>query len=214
MSTIANRPPFRSPRRYADPLIPEARARQRRRRLRALTVVLAAAAIGGSLYGLEQSGSTAPVAAGCKLGGCRLTLTAVLLPNPCELMTDKQAAGLLGTPILYHAQELPNGESTSPRLVRECTWKGAPLSKFGYDDEMLSLTIDPTTVTRFAQEEKTNWGRVVRLRGIGDAAFATTGSASFLVVREKNYELTLQTNGGYATQVEESFAKVVLHHLH
>jgi hypothetical protein len=192
-------------------IIREARHRQRRRQLRIALLFTAALAITAVAYGLDRGPAPGPPAHGCALAACRVTLTSATLPNPCGLLSDRQAATLLGTKIQYHSAQLVTGEVAPPSEVRMCTWKGAPPNPNAYSDEMLVLSLGRTTAARFARQEQTFHQPFLRIAGLGDGAYATEGPAYLLFVRRDNYELSLQaTPAANPTQLEERVAKLVL----
>lgn len=104
------------------------------------------------------------------------------LPNPCTLSTNAEVARALGSKIVSR-------EPTGNGRYRSCTWTGADLG--GYAPTHRALMVQIVSVTK-AQFEKgaRETTHAVRISGMGQEAYASTGPLSILNVWQKGYALS------------------------
>jgi hypothetical protein len=159
-------------------LIKEARERQRRRLFWLAVAVLAAVCAGGIGYGISQAAS----------GGSAGSATNTV-PNPCLFLSNSQVAKTLGNPIqLRNSARRATGYATPERL---CTWTAVPFSSRVFSDNTLVITIWRDTKTHFVAYHQLAH-HVVRISGVGESAYASTGPAWILDVFAHGYVLSIQ----------------------
>jgi hypothetical protein len=192
----------------ADPLIEEARARQRRRRLRlaVLAFVLVTGAVG---YGIGRSAPDVSSTVHCVATRCASTpAAAASVPNPCALLTNREAAGAVGSGILMRNPQSPPGMPPAARF-RMCTWTGMPRSTYQSTGNRLDVMVVRTTKARF-QKTAQAMRHAVRVKGLGEAAYATIGAATFLNVYARGLAFTFRVDAVAPLPVEKRIAKLVL----
>jgi hypothetical protein len=104
------------------------------------------------------------------------------LPNPCTHLTNAEVAKALGSKIVGR-------EASGNGHYRSCTWTGADLG--GYSPTHRTLMVQIVTVTK-AQFDKgaREMTHAVRISGIGQEAYTSTGPLSVLEVWQKGYALS------------------------
>jgi hypothetical protein len=201
MSAIADRLPFRSPRGYADALIPEAREHHRRRRRRLLLLVAAAVACLAVLaYGVSQTlagGRSTPIA---------MKRSAATVPSPCQLVTNDQVASVFASKVVNRVSD-PVGVAPS------CTWSGMPLAtQFGQPSVMVSVY--PITKAMFQRiDGETKTGE--RINGVGGEAFWFR-MIDQLVAWQHGYEVSVIVHGPAVAaplSADEALVRAALAHL-
>lgn len=190
-------------------LIKEARERQRRRRmLLALLLIVAAGAVGIG-YEISDAVSGSRSAASCAASQCAsLGTPTSRVPNPCTLLTNAEAATALGTSIQYRSAQLPPSMPTTSHY-RMCTWKGAPLSSFGFSDNTVVIWIWPSTRKQFEKTARATKDAIV-IRDLGEAAYAINGPARLLYVLQRGYVLQVQAVAVNPLQTDKKLAELAL----
>jgi hypothetical protein len=105
------------------------------------------------------------------------------VPNACTLLTGSQAQAALGTKLQWKQRQ-------GDKFFSVCTWHGEPYNASAYGHPTLMLTLNKSTPARFRRGF--NLSRTaVRVRGIGDMAYTTSGMVHALYVLGKGYALML-----------------------
>jgi hypothetical protein len=162
------------------PLFAEAWERRRRRRRLGLAVALGLAGLGGGL-----GWTVAEHAAG---------RTAHALPEPCALLTNAEAGGVLGTPIDFR-QRVGNGR------YGMCTWTSRRLSRLEFPEVRRSLNVQVTRSTKAAARQSAGLPGSVRVSGLGEIAFAQGGGGAVMLDAYAH---------GYAIEVMASYVTAPL----
>jgi len=140
-STTVFRPRAAGRRTESDPLIQDARDRQRRRRRRILLLVVAAIVIG---YGINHWTRTSNAGLACiSTHACSLQRlsNAPPLPNPCSLLTAAQVVPTIGGKV----QSRVLGHSYGAYGPPTCTWTGPSM---GYMETRETITVQLSRVTK------------------------------------------------------------------
>jgi hypothetical protein len=136
-----------------------------------------------------------------------LAALGLAVPNACTLLTNAEAATVLGSKIESHE---PGGGGHS------CTWTGVNLSRPGFYETHRTLMVDAAAESRAGFVRSADREASARLvRGLGDVAFRTgNGNITFLAVWQKGYVVTLEA--GLVTDplaAEKQAAKLALKRL-
>lgn len=131
---------------------------------------------------------------------------AAAVPNPCSLLTNAEVAKMIGS-------KIANRTSGGNGRFRVCTWAGPPLGTFTSVHAQLFVQVTPETKAQFTKSANAMQG-AVRVRGVGDMAYADTGAAKFLRAWQKGYALLIQVSRtADDMQAEKVAAKAVFAHL-
>jgi hypothetical protein len=127
------------------------------------------------------------------------------LPNPCALLTNADAAKVLGSKISYRTPKTDD-------FYRSCTWNGVDLSSA--TSAHASLMVDVSRIT-FLRQAAQRRGAVL-VRGLGDVAVGTPRDIAVeLSVWQNGLELTFEVvqSSSPAFSAEKAAAKIALEHV-
>jgi hypothetical protein len=190
-------------------VIKEARKRQRRRQMLLALVLVVAASVGGAGYAISNAASSGLLASGCATSKCAsVGASATGIPNPCALLTDAAAATALGTTgIESRDSQVPSGMSSHYRM---CTWTGTPLTSTYYSNSTVTVMAARSTRLEFLKDERASRESIV-IHGLGQAAYAWVGPATFVYVFQHGYMIQIQVSPAVnPLQAEKKLAKLAL----
>jgi hypothetical protein len=127
------------------------------------------------------------------------------IPNACTLLTRAQATAALGSKLRWSQ---PQGD----KLSSICTFHGQPYSASSYGEPTLTLMVYKSNPAKFRRGFNTSMSGV-RVRGIGEMAYTTSGAASMLNVLSKGYALTVTIPEGKNLRWAKALAGQALAHL-
>jgi hypothetical protein len=106
------------------------------------------------------------------------TAASAVLPNPCSLLTNNEAATLIGS-------KIQTRNAAGNRLYHSCTWTGENLGGYAPTHRSLMVQVTRATKAQFERSAKQTRG-AIRVAGIGEAAFALPqGGGSGMNVRQQ-----------------------------
>jgi hypothetical protein len=130
------------------------------------------------------------------------------LPNPCTLLTNAEVANVLGSPI-------ETREVSGNGKYHTCKWTGKNLARPDALPSQRSLMVQLTASTkaRFLKGAKETPGSI-RVNGIGEAAYTTTGVLRYLDVQQHGYALWIIAGDvSDPLAAEKAAAKTAVTHL-
>jgi hypothetical protein len=129
------------------------------------------AIVPGFVAGLAATLAVAPVG------------SAARVPNACALLTRAQAEAALGAKLQWAQRQ-------GDKLSSVCTFHGEPYNASSYAQPTLNLILGKTTPAGFRTGFNLS-ATAVRVRGLGDSAYTTSGNVRTLNVLRKGYALTV-----------------------
>jgi hypothetical protein len=193
--------PLRPPGGSVDPLIPEARAHQRGRRIRLALVLAVLACAAGLAYGITRStagGHSGPIASSQS--------SAAAAVNPCGLLTYAEAGKALGTGIAYRTQNRPE----------DCVWTSLPLGKYTYTNKTLDIQAAGMTWLKFKAFTADQPGTLTPIRNLGRAAYLTrNGPPIILLAWQRGHFISVTSSGVVSSPVRTDIraATVAISHI-
>jgi hypothetical protein len=130
------------------------------------------------------------------------------LPNPCALLTNADAAKVLGSKISYRTPKTDD-------FYRSCTWNGVDLSSATSAHASLMVDVSRITKAKFLRQAA-QWRGAVLVRGLGDVAVGTPRDIAVeLSVWQNGLELTFEVvqSSSPAFSAEKAAAKIALEHV-
>jgi hypothetical protein len=106
------------------------------------------------------------------------------VPNPCALLMNAEVAKALGSKI--ESRDMPSFGGRG----RTCKWTGVNLATSGFYEvhRDLTVTVSSSTRAQFDRSARQAPG-AVRVRSVGQAAYASTGAVKSLDVWQHGYVL-------------------------
>jgi hypothetical protein len=144
------------------------------------------------------------------LAGLVLALTPAAsagLPNPCALLTNAEVAKALGSKV-----ESRDVVAYPGSRGKTCEWKGANLATpNSYPvHRSVMITVSTATKAQFEKGARQTTG-AVPVRGIGGAAYATTGVVKFFYAWQHGFTISvIAGNAIDPIQTEKGVAKIAV----
>jgi hypothetical protein len=127
------------------------------------------------------------------------------VPNACTLLSRAQAEAALGTKLQWSQRQ-------GDKFFSVCTFHGEPYNASSYGHPTLMLTLNKSTPAGFRRGF--NLSRTaVRVRGIGDMAYTTSGNVRAIYVLGKGYALMLTIPQDKGLPWAKTVASEALSHL-
>jgi hypothetical protein len=118
--------------------------------------------------------------------------SAQALPNPCGLLSNKQASTAFVSKIINRTSDA-SGYSPS------CTWTGTPLtSQYGDPTPSIRLEIAHVSKKNFLKDERLSRPPPVRASGVGEVA-AWSEITQTLDAWQRGYAVSITIDGTYVT---------------
>ena len=127
------------------------------------------------------------------------------VPSACTLLTRSQAEAALGSKLQWSQRQ-------GTKLYSVCTFHGEPYNASAYGHPTLTLTLDKLTPAQFRRGFNLS-ATAVRVRGVGESAYATSGNVGALNVLGKGYAVTVMIPQGQSMNWAKTIAREALAHL-
>jgi hypothetical protein len=127
------------------------------------------------------------------------------VPNACTLLTRSQAEAALRTKLQWSQRQ-------GDKVSSICIFHGEPYNAAGYAAPTLTLIVGTSTPAKFRHAFNAS-STAVRVRGLGDMAYATSGVIGSLQVLDKGYGLVVMIPQGNTLKWAKTVAADALGHL-